>query len=99
MLKYKVYEEEDGYPSIPPSFVEKEKTLEIELVKEAVEVFTRTILFEEAEISGKRIEWYLQSIFKFELTVKELEPNSFEIYVPCGDEVKIISFKISNNPI
>ena len=74
---------------------EKEKTLELELIKIAVESYAKEKMFEEGTICQKEIAWYLKTIFSFEIGVEEISKNSLRILVRVGSEIKILDFEIN----
>lgn len=98
MFTYKVIEEkkDGGYPIIPPSYIEVEKNLEVELMKEALLKIINSEYFIEMPLSAIMIEWHLRKIFSFDFTLEQKNDIDYIITIPNGIENMKIDFSINN---
>lgn len=91
---------EEGYASIPPSFEMKEKKLEIELVKQALNCYCKENMVDSGAIDLKNIKWFLSKLFVFDIEIKEgKDENSFSCIMQDGTEQIVLDIAISHSPV
>ena len=75
--------------------ISKESCLETELVKVALERYTKDKNFEEGTLCNKEIAWYLKTIFSFEIIVEDISKSNIKILVRNGLEIRCLDFAIN----
>jgi hypothetical protein len=99
MFTYKEYEEilDAGYPTIPPSYGEVEKKLEIELLKFTLDKIIREYLVDQEGLSAKTLSWKLKKVLAFDFDVEEITNTHYKIFVPDGTEKVCIEVEIKTS--